>query len=303
MPNNLTPIPFFSVVIPTYNREKLLPETLDSVLSQSFQNYEIVVVDNGSTDNTPSLFEKRYALPNVRYLRSEVNKERSWARNHGLRRSQGVFATLLDSDDFMYPSALLDAFNYHQSNPSIKFFHNMYELIDETGNAIYHYRFPSLRNQYLAIASGNFLSCIGVFLHRDAYNELVFNSDPKMIAAEDYEAWIKLIAKYKLGRIDKINSGIRHHGGRSVNNKVYINLDYQRQIIIDMIHSEPLLFSKYKSYLKRIASSFFFMQSIVSAQDKDKSKAWRSLLKAIRSDPSTFLTLRLYQTTYNVIKP
>lgn len=295
--------PFFSVVIPTYNRESLLPDTLDSVLNQSFQDYEIVIVDNGSTDNTPSLIESRYALPNVRYIRSEDNRERAWARNHGLRSSQGVFATLLDSDDFMYPSALTDAFNYHQNHPKIKFFHNKYELINETGEAIYNYRFPSLRNQYLAIASGNFLSCIGVFIHRDAYCNLHFNTDPRMIAAEDYEAWIKISAKYKLGRIDKINSGIRHHGGRSVNNNVYTNLDYQRHAIINMIHADSLLYSKYKSYLGRISSSFYFMQSIVFAQDKDKVKAWRSLLKAIRSDPSVLLTLRAYQTTFNVVRP
>ena len=147
------------------------------------------------------------------------------------------------------------------------------------------------------------MSCIGVFIHRDAYSHLQFNTDPRMIAAEDYEAWIKLIAKYKLGRIDKVNSGIRHHGGRSVNNKVYVNLEYQRQAIISMIRSDSLLYSKYKSYLGRIFSSFCFMQSIVSAQDKDKPKAWWSLLKAVRSDPSVLLTLRAYQTTYNVLKP
>jgi len=302
IPQQFSQTPFFSIVIPTYNRVSLLPQTLDSVLSQSFQDFEIIVIDNGSTDDTHRLFEERYALPNLTYIRYAINKERSWARNHGLRNCQGTFATLLDSDDFMYPSALSDAYSYCLDQPNIKFFHNKYELVDEARQVIYRYRFPTIKNQYLAIASGNFLSCIGVFMHRDAYRKISFNTDPRMIAAEDYEAWIRLLAEFKLGRINKINSGIRHHGGRSVNNNIYVNLAYQRNAIINMIKNNPFIYSKYRPYLGRFASSFFFMESIVSAQNHNKRAAWQSLLKAIESDPSVLLTFRPYQTAYNVIK-
>jgi glycosyltransferase involved in cell wall biosynthesis len=294
--------PFFSVVIPTYNRASLLPQTLDSVLSQSFQDFEIIVIDNGSSDDTRKLFEERYAVPCISYIKYDINKERSWARNQGLRNSQGTFATLLDSDDFMYPSALSDAYAYCLEHPNIKFFHNKYELVNEARQVVYRYSFPSIKNQYLAIASGNFLSCIGVFMHRDAYRKISFNTDPRMIAAEDYEAWIRLLAEFKLGRINKINSGIRHHGGRSVNNNIYVNLAYQRNAIINMIKNNPFIYSKYRPYLGRFASSFFFMESIVSAQNHNKRAAWQSLLKAIESDPSVLLTFRPYQTAYNVIK-
>jgi glycosyltransferase involved in cell wall biosynthesis len=92
--------PFFSIIIPAYNREHLIEETINSVINQTFDNWECIVVDDGSTDNTKhvilSLSEKDQR---IKYIYQE-NAERSAARNNGIRNANGVYICFLDSDDF-----------------------------------------------------------------------------------------------------------------------------------------------------------------------------------------------------------
>ena len=111
---------FFSIVIPTYNRASLIFETLDSVLSQSYTNYEVIIVDNCSTDNTEELLQPLMLSGKIRYIRNAENKERSYSRNVGLENAKGDFLTLLDSDDFMYPDCLADAQKFILENSFIK---------------------------------------------------------------------------------------------------------------------------------------------------------------------------------------
>src|SRR5689334_10616275 len=155
----------FSIIIPTYNRADLIMETLETVFNQSYKNYEILVVDNCSTDSTEQLLQPLVVQGKLRYIRHEKNYERARSRNTGLRNAKGDFVTFLDSDDFLYPACLQDAAAFIQQHPDIKFFQVLYELVNNQREKIYSYYFPSLRNQYKAIASGNFISCIGGFIH------------------------------------------------------------------------------------------------------------------------------------------
>src|SRR5437879_13726128 len=81
---------------------------------------------------------------------------------------------------------------------------------------------PSLRNQLRAIAEGNFMSCIGEFIRREIYQRYQFDTTPELIGGEDWEFWLRVLADYTVGRIERINSGVLQHQGRSVNNQ---NLD------------------------------------------------------------------------------
>jgi glycosyltransferase involved in cell wall biosynthesis len=95
--------PLVSVVIPTYNRAYCVARTIDSALAQSHQNLEILVVDDGSKDDTAAVIRARYGRePRVRYVFQE-NTGVSGARNHGMAESQGEFVALLDSDDIWFP--------------------------------------------------------------------------------------------------------------------------------------------------------------------------------------------------------
>ena len=95
--------PFFSTIIPTYNRAHLLEATLDSALAQEFDGHEVIVVDDGSTDETPDLLA-RYA-DRVCLLRQDQRGPGA-ARNLGIRRARGTYLTFLDSDDLWFPWTL-----------------------------------------------------------------------------------------------------------------------------------------------------------------------------------------------------
>jgi glycosyltransferase involved in cell wall biosynthesis len=96
-------MPFFSVVIPTYNRSELLAATLDSIASQQFKDYEVIVVDNESTDGTSELIAGR--SEKIIYLSQSV-KGPSFARNMGIREAKGDYIAFLDSDDLWFPWSL-----------------------------------------------------------------------------------------------------------------------------------------------------------------------------------------------------
>lgn len=292
----------FSVVIPTYNRADLIMETLDNVFSQTYKRYEILVVDNCSTDNTEALLSPLIDKGRIRYFRHDRNYERSKSRNTGMQNANGDFLTFLDSDDFMYEDCLRDAAEYVHQHPEIKFFHNLYELVSNKKEKLYQYQFPPLTNQYKALASGNFISCIGGFIHKEIYKVHRFNENPKMIGSEDYEVWFEIMAKYKLGRINKINSGIREHPDRSVNLGVYKNLAYQKKEILNKIKTNKLLYEKFGPYLPRLKASFLLQEAIELRKVKGRGQGFNRLLAAFVSDISVLKTKRAYSVIYNIIK-
>ena len=92
---------FFSVIIPTYNRSTLLINTVDSVLAQNYPHFEVIIVDDGSTDDTQQVVRNTYSnVPQIRYFYKQ-NEERGAARNFGLKHAKGEYALFFDSDDFM----------------------------------------------------------------------------------------------------------------------------------------------------------------------------------------------------------
>src|SRR5258706_16379849 len=98
--------PLFSVIIPTYNRAEFITRTVNSVLSQTYKSFEIIIVDDGSTDNTENILDpllKQHS--NISYLKKN-NQERGAARNFGSYHAKGDYVTFLDSADILYPQHL-----------------------------------------------------------------------------------------------------------------------------------------------------------------------------------------------------
>ncbi len=292
----------FSVIIPTYNRAHLIIETLESVFAQTYPHYEIIVIDNCSTDNTTEVLRSYIDTGRIRYIRNEKNYERSYSRNAGMEAARNDFATLLDSDDFMYADGLADAASFHKNNPSLKVFHNKFEMVNDRREVVYRVPFAPLRNQYKALCSGNFLSAIGAYMHRDVYKEFRFSLDPQMIGSEDYLFWFQVLARYKVGRINKVNSGVREHPQRSVHVDAYSNLDYQCGQIIRTIREDKVLNEKFGKYTGRLMASFRLQDIISHAATYSRSKRLSLLRSALKSDFSILFTRRFASTLLNVFR-
>lgn len=291
----------FSVVIPTYNRADLILETLDSVFAQTYPHYEVLVVDNCSTDNTEALLQPLIQQQKIRFIKNEKNYERAYSRNVGLKNATGDFLTLLDSDDFMYSCCLQDAADFIAANPWCKVFHNKYEVVNNNRESIYKMPYTSLKNQYKALSSGNFLSAIGGFIHREIYTQFSFNLDPKMIGAEDYEFWFQILARYKLGRIDKYNCGLREHPTRSVNIDAYDQLHYQSNKMTSLIKEDPILYDKFGPYIGRLKAAYKLQEVIVNNKVYPLSKKLAILVQAAKNDLSVLFTKRYLATLKNSI--
>lgn len=276
--------PTFSVVIPTYNRAKLLPKTLETVFAQSYPAKEVLVVDNCSTDDTEQVLAPLIAAGKIRYIRHDQNYERARSRNTGMENATGDFVTFLDSDDLMYRNNLADAAEYVRTTPGARFFHNLYELVDTEGKRLHLYRVPSLQDPRSDILEGNFLSCIGVFIHREIYSRLRFDTDPRMTGSEDWLYWIRVIADYIPGRINKVNSGIVHHGGRTVMEVDLDKLNKRMDLVRQKVWGDEHLRKAYGNRRNRLEVGFLIYLSAVANSAKKFREARATLAEAVRVD-------------------
>jgi glycosyltransferase involved in cell wall biosynthesis len=218
----------FSIIIPTYNRADRIAGTIQSVLNQNYTNFEILVIDDGSTDNTKDIVASIQDL-RIRYLRKK-NEERAIARNFGVEQATGDYVTFLDSDDSLYAHFLDEALSIIKQYNHPEWFHIAYEIKDETGKVI---RKENKRHGQInrTLISGNHLSCIGVFVRKDILEKHQFNEDPAIIGSEDYLLWLELASRFPLGYSNKISACLMQHQSRSV-----INFD-QNQLIARIVKS------------------------------------------------------------------
>jgi glycosyltransferase involved in cell wall biosynthesis len=124
---------FFSIIIPTYNRAHLLSKAIESVISQTYSNWELIIIDDGSTDRTNELVDNYCKIDNrIRYIYQE-NAERSAARNNGIEHAKGEFICFLDSDDYYLPERLKGLFDYIQMEKEPKLFYYTAITYDNNG--------------------------------------------------------------------------------------------------------------------------------------------------------------------------
>lgn len=274
--------PFISVVIPTYNRADRILNTLQTVFDQTYDHYEVIVVDDASTDDTVQRLSPYVESGRIRLIRHECNLERSAARNTGMANARGDFVTFLDSDDRMYPGNLDDAADYIRANPEIRLFQNLFELIDEDGKVLCKYNFPSLQDPLDAITRANFLSCQGAFIHRDIFQSYTF--DTSLTSSEDWDFWLRVVPYYRPGRINKVNTGVVHHRGRSINQLELAALEKRFAYILGKIRTDPELSRVYERYLKRLESSCLVYTSTVANLMRMHGTAVKCLLRAAALD-------------------
>jgi glycosyltransferase involved in cell wall biosynthesis len=276
--------PVFSVIIPTYNRGDLIVKTLQTVFQQTYPHYEVVVVDNCSTDGTEEILRPFINSGQIRFIKHDRNYERATSRNTGMKNATGDFVTFLDSDDFMYPNALADAAQFVKENAGAKLFHNLYQLVDPDNRVLYNFSFPSLDDPLRAITDGNFLSCIGDFIHREIYEHYRFDTNPILTSAEDWDFWLRVVADYRPLRINKINHGIVHHSGRTIKHLDLEQLRGRLTYIIEKIAGDPHLSEVYAKYLKRLEVGSLIYMSTVANGSRQHGEALKCLMRAYAKD-------------------
>lgn len=133
----MTNTPFFSIIIPIYNAERFLSQTLESVLEQSYEDYELILVDDGSTDKSKDVCKRYSESDNRIVFISKCNEGVSITRNRALDIAKGEYVFFVDADDIVYKDALRNIYNEIKKHSSIDYLRFEYKTIDENGNNLY----------------------------------------------------------------------------------------------------------------------------------------------------------------------
>ena len=189
-----------SVIIPTYNRASVLPRALDSVLQQSHETEQIIVVDDGSTDETEQLIKENY--PGVELI-SQQNKGVSAARNTGIQKATGDWICLLDSDDSWQANKLEKQTHAISENPEYLVCHtnetwyrngkilNQGKKHEKRGGHIFQHCLPLCA-----------ISPSSVMIHKKLFQEVGL-FDEALAACEDYDMWLRICCRYPVLFIDE----------------------------------------------------------------------------------------------------
>jgi len=247
-------MPQVSVVIPTYNRADLIPQTLLSVAEQTLTDWECIIVDDGSTDNTRAVVEGLSARDaRFRYVWQE-NSSASAARNHGIRLARGEFIAFLDSDDLFPPDKLQWQVQVLAANP---------DAVLVYGNTfIFHGGDPQNGGLYLErivkkpTSFKELITCSSIYspLVRADILRKTAGFDTSLLSAEDWDMWLTLSRMGKIIFDPRIGLLYRaHEGGKS--NRTFRNYSCAQKVLQKHIRDLPIrerraLFHRAQQYFR-----------------------------------------------------
>jgi len=200
-------MPKVSVIIPTYNRAHLVAESIQSVLDQTFTDFEIIVVDDGSTDNTKEVVDA-FRDQRIRYTYQE-NQGVVVASNRGFELSRGEYIALFSSDDILTENALAKPVDVLDKHPEVAFSYGQVYLMDRRGH-VFDLRKPrsghsSIRHGIEEITKyliwGNHITAATIMIRRDCLLEVGLFNPAFSSGSEDCDLWIRLAKKYDVAYI------------------------------------------------------------------------------------------------------
>jgi glycosyltransferase involved in cell wall biosynthesis len=204
-----------SVVVPCYNQAHFLGEAIESVLAQSYPRFEIVVIDDGSTDNTSEV-AGRYR--GVRCIRQD-NQGLSAARNSGLRHSKGEYVVFLDADDRLLPEALRAGLECLQAYPECALAFGTYRLIASDGSFLKQQRQRVVgKDSYAALLQRNYIGVPAVVMYRRAVFASVGGFDSSVDASADADMYLRIARRFAVCSHEEVVAEYRQHGVNMSNN-------------------------------------------------------------------------------------
>lgn len=185
--------PIVSVVLPTYNRAQTLPVAIDSILAQTFQDFELIIVDDGSTDNTQTLLKKYQAKSDkIKVITHAKNKGVSAARNRGNDVAQGKYIAIMDSDDIATADFLLKSVEFMEKNPSITIGVPVRFTYWPNEGLTKKFIWPFPLHDFVF---GNTFGNVGNIFKRDFIKKHNIRYKSEYTCGEDYDFWIQMILK------------------------------------------------------------------------------------------------------------
>lgn len=189
--------PLISVIIPVYNGNGYLPAAIDSILSQTYHNLEVIAIDDGSTDNSYEILQKYAKIDSrISIYRNQKNLNIAHTLNWGIKLAKGQFIARMDADDISLPHRLQKQLHFLLKNPQVVIVGGQVKTIDVAGKALGRKLFPKTDKQIReALYTSNPIQHPTALINRFLIPKNFSWYDPSLPPAEDYDLFFRL-AKY-----------------------------------------------------------------------------------------------------------
>lgn len=207
-----------SIIIPTYNSKEFICETVTSILNQNYSDFEVIIVDDGSVDNTIDLVQSINC--NIKVI-EQKNSGRGAARNRGVSNASGEYIAFLDHDDLLLPESIAERVAYLEENPNVDWVFTDAVEFDKTGDLrLYLNQFPWLdlnQDNFCQLLRGCFPLTSTVMLRADLMRQ-VGGFNTAIDYGDDIELFLRLFLVSKVGMINKPLTRRRIHPAQGVSN-------------------------------------------------------------------------------------
>lgn len=278
-----------SIIIPTFNRCQSLIQTIYSLLKNENVEYEIIVVDDGSTDNTKIEIQKLNSNK-IKYFWIN-NSERGAARNYGAKKAKGSYLNFFDSDDIAYINHIKTAAKIIANNKKINIFHLSYEVINLKKNRKIKYVNSGDTNSN--ILNGNCISCNSLFIKKDIFLKFKFDENRLLSGSEDWDLWLRLSRFYKIYNYKDITSALIDHDNRSMNENNIDKISKRLEILKKKVQKKEYK-DLSKKETKKILSHIYSFECLHYSfiRKKNKKIMINLFIKSLLLYPFNFFQLR-----------
>jgi glycosyltransferase involved in cell wall biosynthesis len=274
-------MPFFSIILPTFNRAHFLPKAIESVLTQTFEDWELVIVDDGSTDTTKEVV-LAYQDPRIVYIYQE-NQERSAARNHGISKARGEYICFLDSDDYFLDQKLEFLHrSINQKKTTLVFFYDdLYFEFNGKRSKNGSIEMDTNETKFEFLLKNPIFSqqvcCRSTLIKKHTYNV-------NLRIGEDVELWLRLATETEFEYIPSYQTVIVEHEDRSVNLKKF-NAAKEQLKQLEMIfqqYDHQQISHKVRS---EVLSNCYFNSAKHFMMNNMKGEAIKMIVKSLVKNP------------------
>ena len=275
--------PLVSVIMPAYNASETIVESVNSILSQEYSNWELIVIDDGSTDDT---YQKVCSIKDTRIIiYQETNKGVAATRNQGIKAAKGKYISFLDSDDLWNKEKLKIQVNYFETNENqFGLVHTAYKEFDKKSE---YYPKPLKQLAGLKIEGEiyedllvhDFIATLTVMVRKDVFKDIGY-FDVTLSGPEDWDLWIRISRIFNIGYID-IPLAMYRLNPSGLSKNIFKFEDQLWKVM-----EKHLLQSNLSSQKKRLGLWLFFRHMSHSYAKVDQPiQAVNRLLKAIKAKP------------------
>jgi glycosyltransferase involved in cell wall biosynthesis len=291
-----------SVILPCYNGHRWLSGAIESVLAQTYDNFELVIIDDGSTDNTEEIIAPYLRDGRVRYLHQR-NSGFSSAVNRGIKESRGCLIGFIGQDDLWIPNKLELQMKYFSEHNNVSLVCSKYYSIDPKERIIRVVKakvpnFSSKQEVIQFLFLDNFVGFETVLAKKECFDEVGL-FDERMTGFSDHDMWLRIAGKFNMIYIDLPLVKKREHELQLSKTVIAQGLKDEFLLVNTAIHQYPFL----KKVERKKLSSLYYALGIVMLQKGNNEKAKLNFLKAFKCRPSELKAIVAYMvpTLYKVI--